>query len=229
MRRELYRRARLASRKSVLDVGCGEGVITREMAEVCRGKVTGVDIDAQMVRAAQETPGQSVFKIGDACALDFKNSEFDLVACHWLMLWLKKPRAALKEFRRVLKPDGTLLIACEPDFGGRMVFPESAALNEEIIWALRAQGADPLIGRKLPGLLSDAGFKASCGLYPGVWDSSIESGVLDAEVDWLRTQLSGRVEDKKLSGAISALRENHRQGKLLIFTPVFWAIANKRD
>jgi len=225
MRRELYRRSRLASRKSVLDVGCGEGTITREMAEICKGKVQGVDIDPQMIEAAKDQPGKASFSIGDAYTLDFKKSEFDLVACHWLLLWLKNPEAALKEFQRVLKPDGILLIACEPDFGGRMVFPESAALYEEIISALASQGADPLMGRKIPGLLNAAGFKAACGLYPGLWDSGANRDFLETEIYWLETLLSGRMEKSELAQAFSNIRQAHQKKKLLIHTPIFWAIA----
>jgi SAM-dependent methyltransferase len=225
MRRELYRRARLASRKSVLDVGCGEGTITREMAEICRGNVTGVDIDPQMIDAAGRQPGQASFLIGDAYALDFEKSAFDLVACHWILLWLKKPETALKEFRRVLKPGGTLLVACEPDYGGRMVHPKSASLNDEIISALEKSGADPLMGRKLSGLLNNAGFNATCGLYPGLWDSGISGQALESEIDWLQTLLAGQTENKKLSAAFSSLRKHRSQGSLLLFTPVFWAIA----
>ena len=225
MRRELYRRVRLASRKSVLDVGCGEGTITREMAGICKGKVLGVDIDSQMIAAAKDQPGKASFTTGDAYTLNFKKSEFDLITCHWLLLWLKKPEAALKEFRRVLKRDGTLLIACEPDFGGRMVFPESASLYKEIISALASQGANPLMGRKIPGLLSDAGFRATSGLYPGLWDGILSSVSLDSEIDWINTLLSGRMEKSRLAQALSDLRQAHSEKKLLIHTPIFWAMA----
>jgi SAM-dependent methyltransferase len=225
MRRELYRRVRLASCKDVLDVGCGDGTITKEMAEICRGKVLGLDIDPQMIDAAKQNSSKASFAIGDACALDFEKSSFDLVSCHWLLLWLKKPEDALKEFRRVLKPGGTLLIACEPDYGGRMVFPETSSLNDEIISALQKSGAEPLMGRKIPALLAEAGFKANCGLYPGVWDSAISEPALEAKIDWLQTLLAGHVENKKLSAAFSSLRKHRKSGSLLLFTPVFWAIA----
>jgi len=225
MRRELYRRVRLASRKSVLDVGCGEGTITREMAGICKGEVQGVDLDPQMIASARDQPGTASFSIGDAHALDFRKSAFDLVACHWLLLWLKKPEAALQEFRRVLKPDGTLLVACEPDFKGRMVFPESAALYQEIISALKSRGADPLMGRKIPGLLNDAGFKATSGLYPGLWDSGVNRDFLETEIDWLETLLSGRMEKSELDQALLMIRQAHSNKKLLIHTPIFWAIA----
>ncbi len=224
MRRELYRRVRLASRESVLEVGCGDGLITREMAEICRGRVMGVDIDPQMVQIAKEAPGRVEFQIADAHSLPFEKKSFDLVTAHWVMLWLEHPQKALKEFHRVLKPDGTLLLACEPDYGGRIVYPREAELKEELIEALVAEGADPMIGRKLGSLFPEAGFSATIGVYPGVWDASVEKATLQNEIEWLELMLKDRLPEPQLSPALSALRESLSQNKLLIYMPVFWAI-----
>ena len=227
MRRELYRRVRLASRESVLDVGCGDGLITREMAEICRGRVVGVDIDPEMIQAAKEIPGRVELQVADAHELPFEKETFDLVTAHWVMLWLEHPLKALKEFNRVLKPDGTLLLACEPDYGGRIVYPREAELKEELIEALVAEGADPMIGRKLGSLLPEAGFDAATGVYPGVWDASVDKATLQNEIEWLELMLKDHLPEPRLSPALSALRESLSQNKLLIYMPVFWAVGRK--
>ncbi|HUT53609.1 MAG TPA: class I SAM-dependent methyltransferase [bacterium] len=229
MRRELYRRARLASCKSVLDVGCGDGKITEEMAGICRGRVAGVDANAEAIEAARARQGRAEYSEADACSLPFGRSSFDLVTCHWLLLWLPDPVRALREFSRILKPEGTVLLACEPDYGGRMVEPPEAGLRDELMEALAGQGADPLIGRKLAGLLAAAGFAVrELGLYPGVWDSRISEDRLKEEEHWLRTVLSGRVAGRKLDSALRSLHQAHRQGSLMMVTPVFWAMAGKK-
>ena len=227
MRRELYRRVRLAAAEAVLEVGCGDGSITRELAEICRGKVMGVDLDKEMISAAQKNPGRVEFQVADAHALPFAKESFDLVAGHWVMLWLDDPLRALKEFRRVLKPEGTLLLACEPDYGGRIVYPKEAELKEELMEALVAEGADPMIGRKLGSLLPEAGFSATVGVYPGVWDASAEQATLQDEIEWLRIMLQDHLPEAKLSPALSLLRQSLSQNKLLIYMPVFWAVGSK--
>lgn len=225
MRRELYRRVRLASREAVLDAGCGDGAITEEMAEICKGRVTGVDADPEMVQAAVERKGRAVFRQASASSIPFDPASFDLVTCHWLMLWLPEPLDALKEFRRVLKPGGAILIACEPDYGGRMVFPEDAELKYELISVLSEQGADPLIGRKLPGLLKSSGFSSiRSGLYPGVWDSDSSQDRLKQEQDWLRVMLAEKVKSARLESALASLDQAPLQGSLVMHNPVFWAI-----
>ena len=224
MRRELYRRVRLASRKLALDVGCGDGNITREMAAICKGQVIGVDHDPAMIAEAKKGQGRAEYQTGDAYKLPLERGAADLIACHWLMLWLQEPLRALKEFRRVLAPGGALLIACEPDYGGRMVSPPDAELKDELIAALREQGANPLIGRHLPGLLRAAGFSASCGLYPGLWDSAVSREQWQAEEDWLKTTLKNHMPLEKLNSALAALCKSQEAQSLLMFTPVFWAM-----
>jgi SAM-dependent methyltransferase len=229
MRRELYRRVRLTSCSNVLDVGCGDGKITEEMARICRGRVVGTDRDADALTAARAKSGRAEYTEAEACALPFGRASFDLVTCHWLLLWLPDPARALKEMRRVLKPEGTLLVACEPDYGGRMVAPEEAALSDELIAALAGQGADPLIGRKLAGLITDAGFSVrDLGLYPGVWDSRLGAERLAEEEHWLRAVLGGNVAADRLDAALHALKNAHRRGSLVMVTPVFWAGAMKK-
>jgi SAM-dependent methyltransferase len=226
MRRELYRRARLAVRESVLDLGCGDGLITREMAGVCRGRVVGVDVDPAMIAEARR--GQGIVEYIEASARDlpFDRACFELVTGHWFFMWLDDPSKVLKEIKRVLKPGGTLLAACEPDYGGRVVHPEEAELKDDLIRALTAQGADPMVGRKLPGLFRGAGFAVRCGLYQGVWDASIMPEALEREAHWLRSVLAGHAPENKISSAVSALYKARDLGSLFMFNPVIWTMGS---
>lgn len=226
MRRELYRRVRLATRESVLDLGCGDGFITNQMAEICRGGVVGIDSDPEMIEEARRGQGGAEFIEASACDLPFDRASFGLVTCHWFFMWLDDPSRALKEIKRVLKPGGTLLAACEPDYGGRMVHPEEAELKDDLIRALTARGADPGMGRKLPGLFNSAGYSVRCGLYQGVWDSSVMPEVLESELYWLRSVLAGHAPENKIASAVSALYRARDRGFLFMFTPVIWTMGS---
>ncbi|MCG3226831.1 MAG: class I SAM-dependent methyltransferase, partial [Candidatus Heimdallarchaeota archaeon] len=51
-RNQIYQRINLLSAKKILDVGCGTGVITREIREKCSAKITAIDIDPDMIKLA---------------------------------------------------------------------------------------------------------------------------------------------------------------------------------
>jgi SAM-dependent methyltransferase len=98
----------------------------------------------------------------DAERLPFADETFDMVFSQFAMLWLDAS-AAITEIRRVLAVDG-VLIALEPDYGGMVEYPPGIASREIWVSALRRSGADPEIGRKLPGLLHAAGFNVRVDL-----------------------------------------------------------------
>jgi SAM-dependent methyltransferase len=71
----------------------------------------------------------------------------------------------LSEIWRILQPGGVLL-ALEPDYGGLLEHPPALALRDIWLAALARAGADPLVGRKLPGLLARQGFGVRADLLP---------------------------------------------------------------
>ncbi|QLD86069.1 methyltransferase domain-containing protein [Natronomonas halophila] len=91
----------------VLDVGCGEGALTRVLAEECPGEVVGCDRDRELLL---EVDGPAVQ--ADAYELPFPDDSFDLVVCQALLINLPDPEAAVREFARV----ASNRVACiEPD------------------------------------------------------------------------------------------------------------------
>ena len=69
VRNQLYRRAQLLRATRVLDVGCGTGAITHELAQRTRGNVTGLDHNRDMIRFAQEHDAAARYEWGDALQL----------------------------------------------------------------------------------------------------------------------------------------------------------------
>lgn len=97
----------------VLDAGCGEGYLSRELA--ARGAtVVGVDSSAKLIEAASAlVPDRSStlsFQVNDVAQMQLAGDSFDLVACNHLMNDLPDPSGPIHEFSRVLKPGGRLII-----------------------------------------------------------------------------------------------------------------------
>ncbi|PHH89131.1 hypothetical protein CDD83_6602 [Cordyceps sp. RAO-2017] len=100
----------------ILDVGCGPGSITVDLARlVPDGHVTGIEyvpdpLDSARARARSEGVGNVSFSVGDAHALPFPDSSFDVVHCHQVLQHVADPVQVLREMRRVARPGG--LVAC---------------------------------------------------------------------------------------------------------------------
>ena len=112
----------------VLDVGCGPGTITVDLAaRVPEGQVTGIDAaDGVLDTARQEAQrrGQENvrFEPGNVYQLGYPDGTFDVVHAHQVLQHLSDPVAALAEMRRVCRPGG-LVAARDGDYGGMFWYP----------------------------------------------------------------------------------------------------------
>ncbi|QXE33948.1 class I SAM-dependent methyltransferase [Streptomyces sp. GMY02] len=152
--------------QDVLDVGCGPGTITADLAAlVAPGTVTAVDASADVLRQAQETAEAAGvrnvrFAVADVHALDFPDDSFDIVHAHQLLQHVGDPVRALSEMRRVCRPGG-VVAARDADFGAFAWFPAVPGLDgwlELYRTVARANGGEPEAGRRLLSWARRAGF-----------------------------------------------------------------------
>lgn len=97
----------------ILDAGCGEGYLSRFYSKK-GASVVGVDFSKNLIEIAKhETAGLQVeFKEGDLCNLkDFGGQEFDIVLCNLVLLNLECLTESLREFHRVLRPNGFVVLS----------------------------------------------------------------------------------------------------------------------
>ena len=153
----------LRSGMDLLDVGCGPGSITTELARlVAPGTAIGVDLRAATLpsHAAREASAAR-FVIADVCRLPFADASFDAAHAHALFQHLADPLAALQELHRVLRPGGVIGLA---DWDRELVVlhPRAEPLERSFAYlaALRRnEGGDPQAGRRLAERLAQAGFE----------------------------------------------------------------------
>jgi len=169
--RELWPSLNIVPGKSVLDIGCGAGIVTHELAaQVYPSQVTGVDVSHDLLEQGKltcnwaEQTGNSKaieFKEGTAYDLPFPSEQFDVVYARLLFQHLSEPDKALQNILRVLKPDGLLCIVdIDKDWSSLYPEPETSVnLDQAIVEKQLLQGGDPWVGRKLGSYLKSAGFK----------------------------------------------------------------------
>jgi SAM-dependent methyltransferase len=227
-RRWLYEQVGLAGARTVLEVGCGTGVIAGEAARLGPA-VTGLDLDAGMLAVARQEASTARLVRGDAHALPFPDGAFDVVLCHYLLLWLTDPAQGLREMARVVRPGGVVLACAEPDYGGRIDHPpELARLGQLQAEALRRQGADPQAGRRLGGLFAAAGLEATVGVMAGQWERPSPEG-LDAEWAMRRHDLAGMLTAEELDHLEEIDRAAAEDGRRVLFVPTLYAWGKKES
>lgn len=99
----------------VLDVGCGTGGTTAELAGAvgAEGHVLGVDISEPLVGAARaQGLANATFEVGDATTYPFEAGSFDLVFSRFGVMFFADPVAAFQNIRRAMKPAGRLVFVC---------------------------------------------------------------------------------------------------------------------
>jgi ubiquinone/menaquinone biosynthesis C-methylase UbiE len=156
----------LTSGQDLLDIGCGPGTITLDLAKrIAPGRAVGIDISADVIGTARQnqlTSGETnvAFDVGSTYDLNFADSSFDVVYAHQVLQHLHDPVSALEEMRRVLR-DGGLLAVRDSDYGAFTWAPADPRLDRwmQIYQQLtKKNGANANAGRVLPAWIRVAGF-----------------------------------------------------------------------
>jgi ubiquinone/menaquinone biosynthesis C-methylase UbiE len=152
---------------TLLDVGCGPGTITADLAAlVAPGRVVAVDREAGILELAAAHAAEAgvadriEFAVADVHGLKYPDDTFDVVDAHQVLQHVTDPVAALREMRRVCKPGG-IVAARDGDYSGFCWYPQLPELDAWLSLYLdlaRASGGEPDAGRRLFAWAHKAGF-----------------------------------------------------------------------
>ncbi|MET8825160.1 methyltransferase domain-containing protein [Streptomyces sp. NPDC004610] len=183
----------------ILDIGCGPGTITADLAAlVPDGHVTGLDhapgiVDRARATAAARGLANTAFTTGDVHALDFPDHSFDVVHAHQVLQHVGDPVGALREMARVTRPGGIVAVR-DSDYAAMTWYPASPGLDAWLDLyrrVARANGGEPDAGRRLK----------SWALAAGLTDLTATSATWTFATDEERDWWSGLWADRTVASA----------------------------
>ena len=222
LREYLFKQAGLNETSRALEVGCGTGAILSELSD--HASIHGLDIDPDaLVQCRVHVPSASLAQ-GNALQLPYPDKSFDIVYCHFFLLWVENPLQALIEMRRVAKAGAHILAFAEPDYTQRVDEPpELIPLGQWQAESLRRQGADPGLGARLADLFFKAGIQV---IETGTIQSSESTPAAeDWETEWavIESDLAGSILRADLQNMKRLDQEARARGERVLHVPTYFA------
>jgi ubiquinone/menaquinone biosynthesis C-methylase UbiE len=181
LRRRFLRFVPVRAGDRVLEVGCGTGVVVRDLAAMVgrRGQVVGVDTSAAILRMARRLcrgakGGRIVLRRGDGVRLPLGAGRFDAALAITVILHVAEPQRVVAQMARAVTRGGRVGLQ-DQDFGVVAIAHPDRALTDRIMSGVAAAVyAEPHSGRRLPGLLLDAGLERVRLLTDVYQDTALE-------------------------------------------------------
>jgi ubiquinone/menaquinone biosynthesis C-methylase UbiE len=223
--RDFLSRAPYVADAQVLEVGCGTGVITAEIAGLPGvAGVVGVDPGPGFVDRARRRVPSARFEVADGRALPFADDTFDGVVFATTLCHVTEPERALAEAGRVLRPGGYLLVYDGDYATATVALAHHDPLQACIAAAIDALVNDPWLVRGLTRLLGDAGFDTPALRSHGHIEA--DSPVyLWSMVDFGADVLTGQGVIAASTGAALKAEARHRADEARFFGHIAYASA----
>lgn len=153
----------------ILDIGCGPGYATLDLARLVgqTGRVVGVDVSPRFVahlqaRAAANGLTNVAVEVQDVTELGFAPESFDGAYARWVLTFLRRPEAVVAGTAKALRRGGRLVVHDYSNYGAFQVAPEDPAVHrvvQAVVASWRADGGDPNVGTRIPRMMHDAGLE----------------------------------------------------------------------
>jgi ubiquinone/menaquinone biosynthesis C-methylase UbiE len=222
LRPYLFDKAGLAHAHRVLEVGCGTGAILSTLSTPA--SLHGLDINPAALTECQRHVPDAKLTRANGLAIPYANKSFDIVYCHYFLLWISNPLQALTEMRRVTKSGGHIIAFAEPDYLNRVDQPHELKLlgrwqNE----ALKRQGADPGFGLQLAETFFQAGIKLleTGAIQPERNDPPAEA----REMEWavIKADLAESVSEEEIQKMKRLDEQAWARHERVLYVPTYFA------
>jgi len=180
-----WRLANFRSGQTILDLGCGPGYCTKELAFLVgdKGKVIGIDKAEKYIDFLKNVAQSYQLNIdaihSDFDAMQLSAESLDGMFCRWALAWVPNPKEVLQKVAKALKPGAKMVIQEYYDWSLLQTEPKKDALAKSIAMALKSfkDTANEIdIGRHLPSLLPEIGMKL-VGFRPMSKIATMKNGI----------------------------------------------------
>lgn len=222
LRAYLFEEAGLSHAQRVLEVGCGTGAILRDLHT--SASLHGLDLDSAALAQCRIHAPAATLTRGDGLSLPYSDQTFDIVYCHYFLLWVGDPLQAVREMKRVTRNSGHILALAEPDYSSRVDKPDELKILG--VWqreSLKEQGADPGFGARLAETFFQAGIKI---LETGTIQSAgSEASAGEREMEWavLEADLAGFVPAEEIRKMKLMEERAWARGERMLHVPTYFA------
>jgi ubiquinone/menaquinone biosynthesis C-methylase UbiE len=225
LRAYLFEKAGARSAQRILEVGCGTGAILSSIDSPA--SLHGLDIDtASLASCHIHAPG-AILTRGNGLALPYPDQTFDIVYCHFFLLWVRDPLQAVREMKRVASHGGHILALAEPDHLSRVDQPDALrVLGEWQVESLTRQRADPGFGARLAEVFFQAGI--TIHETGPIQTAGVEPNAEELEIEWevIQSDLEEMVDEADLQ-KIKLLDATARaRGERVLHVPTYFAWGN---
>ena len=164
---DCWQRAGIAKGQHVIDIGCGPGFASRDLAALVgqNGKVTGIERSERFIAYAdalcrQAGHDNAAFVKADVMLDNPDLRDADAIWCRWLAIFVSDPALLVNKMAAMLKPGGKLIFHEYVNYETYQSIPPSRRLEEfvqHVMISWRDFGGEPNVAKLLPGILAEAG------------------------------------------------------------------------
>lgn len=166
-----WERAGFAPGHALLDVGCGPGYASLDLARLvgADGRVHGVDVSERFVRhlraeAAARGLRNVTADVADVMHLELPGASFDGAWTRWVLCFVDDPEAVVRGVARALKPGAAFVVQDYLKYEGVLIAPEDPAFGRvfaAMMASWKATGGDGHVGARVPAMMERAGLEVT--------------------------------------------------------------------
>ncbi len=199
----------------ILDIGCGDGYVTAQIAErLPRGSIVGVDPSPRMIEAARRRITSASFQAGDVTRLTF-DAEFDVVTSFNALHWVRAQDLAYRRIAGALTPGGRAYLTFVCAGPRRAVEAAGMIVARQSCWGAAFDGFVEPYRHPTPEAFADTATAAGLDIVAQtVVDKSWDFGSRDAVAQWCAVGFgdwTGRLEPDQREPFIDALIDCYRE------------------
>jgi len=234
--------AQFSSGQTILDLGCGPGFCSKELAFLTgpKGKIIGIDRSKNYIDYLNKTAQLHHLNIKGIVAdfnyMNLEDESLDGRYCRWALAWLPNPADILSKVVKALKPGGRMVIHEYYDWSTFQVEPNTPPLTKAIKAALKSfkdSESEIDIGRELPKLAEELGMNI-LNLRPMAKLATPKDAIWQWPKSFFFSYLpklieTGYLSQNEVSTALASFNELENQNGVTIFCPMMTEIIIEKN